>query len=233
VTWRRQVSAVVVKDVRQRWWMLALLVTVLFVAVLRTTSGPSADDTPFGGADTIVPVLIIWITTGVVRADPPGVPTAFWTTQPLRPSAVAAAKIVQAVLVCLLAGAGAAAILLGRGSGWSEVTSTLLRTLIGIVTFGASGTLLASLGEDWREPVIGALATGLTLFALATLAPEWVRWSTGTMGRLVWAVMLAIAVAAFVRSYIARSMSPRWRMGLAALVTGLCLCALHLREALT
>lgn len=225
MTWRRQVRAVVVKDLRQCWWMLALLVSVLCIAVLRTTSSPSADGTPFGGADTIIPVLIIWITTGVVRADPPAVSTAFWTTQPLKPSAVAAAKLAQAVLVSALAGTGAAAILHSRGIGWSDIPSTVLPTLIGIITFGASGSFLSALGEDWREPVIGALTAGLTLFALATLAPEWVRWSTGNMGRLVWAVMLAVVVAAFVRTYAARTLSPPWRAGLAALVTGFCLCA--------
>jgi hypothetical protein len=226
MTWRRQVRAVVVKDLRQHWWMLALLAGVLTMAVLRLTVAQPAVTGSFGWYGTFIPILIIWISTGVVRADPPAISTAFWATQPLEPSAVAAAKLAQALCVSGMACIAAAMALRWWGIAWSDVPAAALQALIASTTVAIGGVALATSGSESRGPLLGIAAAVVAFYTVAHLTPSWVLWSRDLPTNWIWSLMLACTIAAFARSYALREVSVPWRLGGAALVALLGLCAL-------
>jgi hypothetical protein len=169
VSWGGQVRAVFVKDLRQAWWMLAGLAALMTMTVVGlTVSQPSVGES-FGWYDTFIPIVILALVVSIMRADPPGVSTAFWATQPLRPSAVAAAKLSYALLVTGMAMVGVTIVLRWWGLDWLAVPRTLAVTAIGTITVATSAVMMVIIGSDRRAIVLSVLAVGATAYIVGMM----------------------------------------------------------------
>ncbi len=98
--WSRQVWHVATKDVRQHARVLGIGVVAVVIDIARTAHWVGAGEGvgqawPLGsGLPVGLSVLVGLLATAlVVQADPPSTSDAFWTTRPLRPSAVFSAKV--------------------------------------------------------------------------------------------------------------------------------------------
>lgn len=224
--WSGQVRAVFVKDLRQVWWMIGLLGAVMLMALLRVTVLQPAVNESFGWYDTLIPVLILWIMSAVVRADAPAMSTAFWSTQPLKTSAVVTAKLLQVVVIGALAISGAAVMLRWWGIGWADVPSTVVVTGIATVTIATAGALFAALSAHTRAVLLGAVVTIGAFFALSYFWPAWYLPLRGDWGRMAWLVVIVVNITALLRLYRLREVAFMWRVGGGVLVAATVLSAI-------
>jgi hypothetical protein len=226
MSWGGQVRIVFAKDVRQHWWIFALLAGVLLFTILRATAAQPSFGSSIGSYDVFIPLLMIVIVATAVRGDPPAVSTAFWSTQPLETSAVAAAKLVQAALITMAAIASATVVVRWWGVSWGSVLPMIALTAIGAISVAISAALLAALGKEARGMLLGVLtATGIFL-AVRTYLPASTRWQTSTWELPVWVSVIAMDVAVLLQLYRLRDLNRSSRMGAAVLVAVTLLSAL-------
>ena len=176
MSWLREVFHVAGKDARfARWWLVAYGLAVAGVTAWVATGGWADWDVlpPLGLI--LMGLLLVAI---LVQVDSPARSDAFWTTRPLRPSAVFGAKVL--VVLVLVVGVG----LLGQTVAllaWAVPVRELIVVLGesagsygGVLAFGL---LVAGLTRDIRTFalalillfVIGQLST---LVLLALIGPE-------------------------------------------------------------
>jgi hypothetical protein len=108
MTWSAQVWHVFKKDVRANW-MLGLVVLALAVAMaVVSTSEFDPSALPIVLIDAALPIALGWYMIQPIHADKPARSNEFWATLPLRPAAVATAKLLFLLLVLLALAAVAA-----------------------------------------------------------------------------------------------------------------------------
>lgn len=231
MTWGGQVRVVFVKDLQQVWWMLALLAAAMVMTVVRlTVTQPDIGDS-FGWYDTLLPLLILWLVTAVVRSDPPAVSTAFWATQPLETSAVAVAKLLQTVIVTGLVIGGVTAILRWWGIAWGDVPTTATVTAIGTMTLAIATAVFAALGANGRGILVGLVLTLASLFALGQWLPVSPWRLSGDATRALWVAFLAADVVILLRLYRMREVSLQWQAAGLIAGAGTVLCAVAASQA--
>ena len=229
--WGGQVRAVLRKDLRQVWVFSALLLGVMLLTILQEKASQSDLHTSFMWFNTVIPVLILGIMSAVVRADPPAVSNAFWSTQPLQPSAVATAKLLHAVLIGVLTMSGAAAMMRSWGPGSADVSGTVVLTGISAATFSLAAAFFATMSSDARGALLGAALTLAAFFALDRFWPSLLSRPGSVWWRVAYLAVLAADVTALVRLYRRREVAQQWRVGSGVLVAATVLCALAASRA--
>ena len=219
MTWGGQVRAVFVKDLRQTWWVLVALVALMLAVVLRMPVWQQVDFAALSLYFGFIPMLMAFALAFAVRADPPGVSTAFWGTQPLEPSAVAAAKLLHSVVLALIVSVGAAAVLQwGRVApgAWSPVGAVIAIGMITLCVAIMMMTVLAS--TRWMAPLGVVLA--LTAWMLLLLYRSERLQSPGTLASSLTSVVASLfGAVTLLAMYRARAASTPLFEGFIALVT--------------
>ena len=217
MSWGGQVRAVFVKDLRQVWWMLAGLAALMTMTVVGLTVSQPTVGESFGWYDTFIPIVILALVISIMRADPPGVSTAFWATQPLRPSAVAAAKLSYAVLVTAMAMVGVTIVLRWWGLDWLAIPQTLMVTVIGTITVATSAVMLVIIGSDRRAILFGLLAVVTTVYVVGLIA-DYVTLPVDANSALPWCLFFAVQLWLAAWLYRSRELTLLHRVGSSVLL---------------
>ncbi len=207
MTWPAQVRHVFFKDCRQFWLVPAVLLVATGLRAARAVGAIASFGTLELPVDMLSALAIAFAMGVVVLADPPARTTAFWATQPLQPSAVAAAKLV--FLFAILAMLVTVAIVVA--SAWHLRTAQLLITLgrLGAVvaTIGGVGAAIGALGGD-RKGASGAQSTIMAFIMAAyvllmiTKGPSaQLHRAIDVMPELLWPLLLAISIALLLQLY--------------------------------
>jgi hypothetical protein len=231
MTWAGQVRVVFAKDVRHVWWMLGLLAVVIAMTASRMTVAQPEIGASFGWYDTFIPLFILWIVLAVVRADPPATSTAFWATQPLVTSAVATAKLLQAVIVTGMVLGGVTLILRWWGIAWRDVPTTLMVTATGTMTLALATAVLATVGANVRGVLVGMALIAASLFTLVKWLPVSPSGLSADLARALWALLFAADVLLLLRLYRLREVSVPWQAGGIFLGAGTILVAIAAAQA--
>ena len=208
MTWSRQVGAVFLKDLRQTWWLHVALLLIVSAVALRVQGNPLAPAAFAGWYDTWVPMLAILLVFGVVRSDPPAGRLAFWTTQPLAPSAVATAKLLQPASIALLVIATTVA--LSRWGGVpAETRPALLAFAMIAVPVLSVITLIGTALSSARWVLVIPFTVAWALWSVMERhLSDWPRYATTPAAMLTLAFVTAGSCALVVAMYMSRTSVP-------------------------
>ena len=186
MTWLAQVGHVTAYEMRRaRWYLVAWGVLLLTATAL--TAGPFM--VPYSTLDVLAAAVTVFgalILTAAIQEDAPVRVGSYWTTLPLMPSAVAAARLLLGLLFILLPA---------------------------ICGFAALATLGAPRLAGAQMIARGAWAFGLILLALAVVAAitddlqSFVL--TAVFAAIVW-LLAGTAIAALLPQTILRPTGPAW-----------------------
>ncbi len=153
MTWFAQLRHVFAKDLRECRWFLLLYVAVVVVATGNASGWPGFALAGFPLASMLVVVIGILAIATVVQADSPTRHDAFWTTHPVRPSAVVGAKLVSLSMLIGFGAVGQGIAAAANGLGGSDVIAPMA---VSVVMFG--GMLLGAMLVAGLVPTLGAFA---------------------------------------------------------------------------
>jgi hypothetical protein len=157
MSWLTQVAHVMAKDVAESRRLLLLYVVLVVVAMGQAIGWTALSHDVLGGTMILVVLTGLFLIAAVVQADSPTRSDAFWATHPLRPSAVAGAKVGYALLLLAIGLVGQTMAVHGF-----DVRGMLLASLVAHAIPLYGGLLLAAM-------VVAALVRDLRSFALAVV----------------------------------------------------------------
>ena len=170
MSWLSQVRHVLAKDVRQWWWLIAAHVAVVILTTMRSTSWRAIEVEPLGDTVVLVVLTAMLMLAFVLHGDSPRRIDAFWAAHPLRPSAVAGAKIALALALIVM---GAVGQLIALGALQMEIGTTLPLTLESAREYGKwllLALMLAALVDDVRSFALVLLGLPVLSLLLGLLA---------------------------------------------------------------
>lgn len=213
MTWSRQVWHVFRKDLRTNRVIGIVALVMLLAMSAASLRGFDPNSFQLLIASSMLPGVLFVYMIQPVFFDQPARGDVFWATQPLRPDAVAAAKLLHILLVILLLAIGMAAVLIA----W-RVDATAVPRLVGAKV----GTLLciaipaahfATLALDragnagMKTRLAFAAAIILIPLALAERSSRMVQQVVTGIPTVVYALALLAAIGLLVRTYQLRERS--------------------------
>ena len=169
MTWLDQMRHVFVKDLREvRWPLLAYIVFVGLVTI-GTTSRTPLGVSGLGELSYFVVIAGLLLTAAVILTDSPTRPDAFWAAQPLRPSAVLAAKVAFAVLLIVIGAVGQAIALRSFDIDAAQLPWMLARSAKLYAAWLLAAMVMAAVMPDLRSFVVWIVAVPLVLFLSGAL----------------------------------------------------------------
>jgi hypothetical protein len=205
MTWFAQVRHIAWKDARQARWILAVYVTMVIVATVRSIA------LPFAVNGFVMPVMFLVVMTGIataatlVQSDSPIRSDALWASRPFYPSAILAAKMVLVfIVIILLPVAGEAAALGAFQVPGSDLAYLARQSALTYTLWLLAAVLVAALTPDLRSFVVTflGLIVGLLLLAgipLGLRSPFALRLSL--FRTLIAVLVIALGIALLVRVY--------------------------------
>jgi hypothetical protein len=213
MTWSAQVWHVFKKDVRSNWVLGVVVFGIAIALALMSLREYDPNGLPYVFTSAGLPALLTYYTAQSVQFDQPARSDVFWATQPLRPAAVATAKLLHIVfVVCVIA-----VIVVAACNGWNvsyeKIPALVARKLVALFGVGLVAAHVMTIAIDKSiqgqrnrlRPLLAILiATPLVIFFSAPLQLNRVVNATPTF---VYAIAFIGCIALFVRSYQLRERS--------------------------
>jgi len=205
MTWFAQVRHIAWKDARQARWILAVYVTMVIVATVRSIA------LPFAVNGFVLPVMFLVVMTGIavaatlVQSDSPIRSDALWASRPFYPTAILAAKVVLVfIVIILLPVAGEVAALGAFQVPGSDLAYLARQSALTYTLWLLVAVLVAALTPDLRSFVVTflGLIVGLLLLAgipLGLRSPFALRLSL--FRTLIAVLVIALGIALLVGVY--------------------------------
>jgi hypothetical protein len=227
-----QVGHVMMKDLREARWLLAVYFGIAALATAHAMRLKGFDGEGFGFLMLLVVLLGMIVVGSLVQADSPTRADAFWATRPLHPSAMLAAKFTLAVLlVIVMPSAGQLAGLLAHHVAARDVPRALVASTLKSGRWLLLAMVIAAITWDLRTFLIALVAIPVFFLSLAvwgSSSASQAALSEQSAGYAVVppAIMPSLfvvgGVALLVYLYRSRDVRPRtWIAGSAVFVAGM------------
>ncbi len=212
MTWSAQVWHVFRKDLVTRWTGILFFAVMLLVSM---TDVVSAVETPWAAFSSIaLPGAFAGIVIGAIATDQPARSDVFWATQPLRPDAVATAKLLYVLLIVLIAMTSTVVALRYFHVGTAALITAVGGRLWLVLCYAIPVAHLATISIDRLDPNgrrarIVVLMLVLLAVVVATIGrAEPVMQVIRALPTALYVLAFLGGVALFVRSYQLRERSP-------------------------
>ncbi|MEO5814425.1 MAG: hypothetical protein ABIT20_03990 [Gemmatimonadaceae bacterium] len=166
MNWASQMRHFVANDVRHRPWMLVLYIVLVLIASVAATV-PQYNGAPMSAWPLLIAFFGMVTIASIVQADSPARADAFWVSKPIRPSAMASAKLVAAIALLAIGVAGQWFALAAQDVPPHVLTMILLSSTESYGVLLLIAMLLSSLTGDLRSFILSVLCGVVTLVILA------------------------------------------------------------------
>jgi FtsH-binding integral membrane protein len=148
MTWPAQVWHVLRKDLVENWPLGLLVFGIAAALASATLSRLDPNDLPLVMATLAFPIILVVYMTRAVSADQPARSDVFWATQPLRPDAVAAAKLARILGVVAILTSVSTVVCIMSDATTSAVLSLVGVRMINVLGLGLVGAHVATCLND-------------------------------------------------------------------------------------
>jgi hypothetical protein len=223
-----QVRHVMMKDLRESRWLLAVYLGLVALATAYSVELKGFGDSAFGFQMLLVVLIGMIVAASLVQADSPIRVDAHWATQPLYPSAVLGAKFaLAAILLIGVPAVGQVAGLLARHVAVRDVPGALGTETMTYARWILTAMVIGAITRDLRSVIIVFVGVPVLLVVISL-------WGAGTQSQparaihyagLMTAIIELVFVAACVAllAYLYRSRDARpltWVAGFVAVMIG-------------
>ena len=223
-----QVRHVMMKDLREFRWLLAVYLGLVALATAYSVELKGFGDSAFGFQMFLVVLVGMIVAASLVQGDSPVRVDAHWATQPLYPSAVLGAKFAVAAIVLIgVPAIGQFAGLLARHVAIRDVPGALGTEALAYGRWILTAMVIGAVTRDLRAVIIVLVGVPVLLVVISL-------WGTGTQPQparaihyagyvtaIIELVFVAACVALLAYLYRSRDVRPlTWVAGFVAVMIG-------------